>query len=521
MYEYLKTKLSKIKNQPLLVFEGKKISIKRFFEEIDAVGAGLKASGIGKGDVVCSNLPNTVNAIVLFYAINKVGAVANIVHPLVPAEVVAKTVIETGSKMFFTMDFFYDKNKTILDNLPCPVTVAKISDYLSFLKGKIYGCKEPKLPKTVALFKDFKKYGQTPKTVTPEIAAYLHSGGTTGSPKTIMLTDSSFDALAESLFNCVDKLDQDPYTNRSLMVLPLFHGFGLGVCMHTLLANGFETTVMPRFNAKKAAALIGKRKITYIAGVPLMYRKLLDLSNKDFAKLKTLKNLFCGGDKLTKELKDEFDFRFTEIGGKGELQEGYGLTETVTVCTLNKKGDWEKNSMGYPIDCARLAVIDGDEELKFKDATGEICVSGDTLMAGYLNAPTDNIFYVDGVAWVKTGDWGYLNESGKLFLIDRIKKIFKRSGVNVFPSEIEEVVNGLTFVKECVAVYYDELDELCVFAGVPDKGGKTDEEIKNDILFECRKKLIKYSVPNRVVILNNLPKTAVGKIDVGKLQNNN
>lgn len=511
MYQFLAKRLDRNDNSKILNFEGKPLRVNKFLEQIDIMSENLCDAGIKKGDVVAINLPNIINAIVVFYAVNKCGAVANIMHPLLPIKKVISIMEDTNTSFFITFDDYYIKSKAEIDNLKIAKWICKISDYLPLVKKLFYSTNEPVIEDKTICYNNLlkKKRSEYSQSVYNEDAVYLHSGGTTGESKTICLSNEAFNNLADDLSFVIPNLDRKH--NKCAMVLPLFHGFGLGVCMHAMVAYGFETFVMPRFSTKKFADITCKNKITISAGVPLMYEKLMKLTDKQFAKLRYMENIFVGGDKLNDTLKKKFDSRLQEFGCNAELLEGYGLTETVTVCCVNKPNDFEVNSVGYPLKGLGIAIIDEDNQLLTYGNKGEICVTGNTLMSGYLNdTELKSFIEFDGKKYVKTGDLGYLNEKGKLFFLDRIKRTFKISGITVFPSELEKLVNGLPYVTNSVAVLKEKSIHLYVETAVND-----NEQVKKQEITElCRQNLLPYAVPKAITFLEAFPRNKIGKIDI-------
>ncbi|MEG1706307.1 MAG: class I adenylate-forming enzyme family protein, partial [Clostridia bacterium] len=401
------------------------------------------------------------------------------------------------------------------------VVLCKASDYLPILSGVIYNLSQ-KIVNTDLVIPYRKLLSHKPISTTAfydknDSAVYLHSGGTTGDPKTVMLSCYAFNELAQDLYEVIG--GSAPEDNASLMVLPLFHGFGLGVCMHTVLSYGMKTVLIPRFNAREVAKEVKRRRVTFCAGVPLMYDKLNRLCEKDFAKLKTLRFMFCGGDKLTEELKKSFDNHLKAVGDNYEILEGYGLTETVNVCTVNKQGYCVNSCVGYPLRNIEINILSEDGRALPVGEKGEIAVRSETIMLGYLGgSKVENIIDRDGAKWLLTGDVGYLDKEGRLYFCDRIKRTFKVNGVNVYPSEIEQVLSGIDIVKECF---------VSKFVGAGKEGVKAYVSLRKDVLEErdakkkilsvCAEKLIKYAVPREIIFMERLPRTPVGKIDSAKL----
>lgn len=512
LYDNIFKRLSECKNSVALSYYGKKINANQFLTEVDWwASIFLNKYKLKQGDVVAMNLPNIPNAVILFYALNKIGVIVSLMHPLLPFMSVKKNIQETNSKMLITSDYFFEENKKLINSYAITVLISRMSDYLPAFKKAIFCLKRKiKIPKEL-LYTEIYKYNKNIDVSTKsnkDIAVYMHSSGTTDQPKIIILSNSAINALSDMLPSVIVNPDTH---NKCIMVLPLFHGFGLAVCLHTMLSHGAEIALLPKFNVKDFARIVSKRGITISAGVPLMYLKLLKASDHDFKKLKTLENIFVGGDKLNQRLKEDFNNRMASIGSNAKLREGYGLTETVTVCCVQAMEDKDNSSMGKPLDGIDVCIIDEQNNLLPIMEEGEICVAGPTLMNGYLKDKTFSTFIKMGdKQYVKTGDIGFLDECGALHFLGRKKRISKLKGINIFPAEIEELIKNNSNVEECVVLIKDEKVYIVVQADI-----QNQSLIKNKIIDVCTKYLIKYSIPfeENIFVLRNIPKTQIGKID--------
>lgn len=546
MYAKISLALRGQEKKPLFYYEGKTVTRGEFLRHVDIFAAYFSSVGIKQGSVVAMNLPNTVNAAVIFYAVNKLGATVNSLHPLLPLFQVKKLFELTKTEFFVTADFFYEKNEEELSDVKIPIMLSKISDYLPVVK-KFFYAKAHEKPKNSKLlyYSDIQKNrsavfafrqgarelrgahteayvtqggaerdtASTQKTHSSP-AVYLHSSGTTGAAKTVALSNLAFNCLSDALSPVI--ADADKSRHNCLMVLPLFHGFGLGVTLHTMLAHGAAVTVVPKFNALRTSKQIAKRKCTICAGVPIMYEKLMGLSDAKFARLRTLEHIFVGGETLDGELKEQFDARLKKIGAAAELLEGYGLTETVTVASVCKEGDFDSHAVGYPLDGIKIEIIDDGGAVLAPYRKGEICIAGGTLMDGYLGdtAPDWKII-LGGEVYVRTGDIGYLNDKGKLFFSERRKSVFKVSGVNVFPSDIELAVKEARLAKNCVAAMRN--GEVVLFVETP--ACNHSDDYKQKILDACKEKVIPYAMPKEIRFFESFPRNAIGKVSCQELLN--
>ena len=502
-------------SKTVIYFKGSKISKGRLLNDMNRFCSYLESLGIGKGDVVTIHLPNLPNAACAFYAVNKLGAIANLIHPLMPPLPLGEMTRAAGSKLIVTFDEYYAINADKLD-LNCKVVTASASDYLPPVISSIYrAAKEPKL-KGVTAWRDTLKlppHAGKPAGRGEDVAVYMYSGGTTGKPKTIQLTHRAFNELTECLTYVI--ADYDGNKDVSLMVLPIFHGFGLGVCMHSMLSRAIESVMIPKYSTKEVLSVVKKRGVTIIAGVPLMYKKMLG-GGEAFAAMKGVKHIFCGGDKLTSSLKKQFDEALKKVGSPACLLEGYGQTECVTVCCVNEPGEYIKGCMGKPLHGIKIACA-RDGALLPAGEEGELVVSAPTLMKGYLGMDNSQVFYeIDGERWLRTGDSGRVDGENRVFFNDRIKAAEKVSGVVVYPQEICEVVGDVPAVSESYAVKVVSGDREYMRLYCVCEGDK--EQVKEAINAVCRQKLIIYAQPKEIVFVDKLPRTAVGKVDVGKLK---
>ena len=350
-----------------------------------------------------------------------------------------------------------------------------------------------------------------------DIAVYLHGGGTTGKSKTIKLSSKALNELAYK----TGKVEHHntPGVECSMIVLPLFHAFGLGVSMHFSMCEGFCCIPVARFKPRKANELMREYKISFIVGVPNMYKKMFEQKNFEGKHLRNLELLFSGGDIVTEQFLDMFNSTIAKWGGKGRLFRGYGLTEVSSVCCANTYADFKRNSVGKPFYDMRVEIWDKDKKRLPANTVGEIAVSGSTLMEGYLNEPTSGVYTDDsGVRWVLTGDLGYIDEDGFLFFTGRKKRLIIISGYNVYPSDIEEKVIGVAGITEACAVqgYIEAKPIVKLYVALdsePENKKKKIEEI-NEF---CSENLPRFSRPTKIIILDALPRTRMGKVDFMKL----
>ena len=528
MYQLLSATAKQYPQNTAYVFQGKKTSFAQFMTRIDAAAQGLTAMGISKGDKVTICMPNSPQALDCFYALNRIGAIANMIHPLSAAGEIAFYLNFSKSKAILTLDQFYQKVTSILPEVQqeCTVLVAQIQDELPFPLNLLYpmtkgGQSWKDLPKQgVTYWRDVvRKQATLPADdmTADECAAILYSGGTTGTSKGIMLSSRNFNALgmqtiAASGFGSVAGM-------KMLSVMPVFHGFGLGIGIHTALIGGATCILLPQFNIKSYAQTLIKDKPNLIPGVPTLFEALLraeDLKGQD---LSFLKGIFSGGDSLSPELKKKVDTFLKEHGCTEQIREGYGTTECVTASCLTPKDYARSGSIGVPFpDVYYKIVTPGTTEEVDANIEGEICISGPTVMLGYMDNEAETASTLrrhgDGRIWLHTGDLGHMDQDGFVYFRQRIKRMIITSGYNVYPSQLENIIDGHEKVLlSCVIGVKDEYRGQRIRAYVvPMPGIEPSEDLKNEILAHCAQHIAKYALPRELVWRTELPKTLVGKV---------
>ena len=529
MVDVLEEIAEKYPNNIAFDFMGRSTSYREMMKNIERCARSLKTIGIRADDRVTIAMPNCPQAIYLFYAVNMVGAVANMVHPLSGEKELEFYINESGSVTVVTLDQFYHKIEAIRENT-CAVNVviASIKDALSRPVRAGYmlteGRKIEKIPSDapVIRWKEFMRLGRScfwnyrVRRTGEDPAVILYSGGTTGTTKGILLTNKNFNALA------LQVLATNPMYrpgDKMLSAMPLFHGFGLGVCIHSMLANGGRCVLVPRFTAKSYAGLITKYRCNFIAGVPTLYEALLRIPGMEKADLSCLKGVFSGGDSLSVELKKKFDRFLYDHKATIQVREGYGTTETVTACCLTPPNMFKEGSIGIPFPDTYIKVVrpDTDEELPYGEE-GEILLAGPTVMKEYINHPEETARtlrrHADGLTWVYTGDLGAMDEEGFIYFRGRAKRMIITSGYNVYPAQLENILDAHESVQmSCVIGVPDPYRMQRVKAFVMLKPGiPATEEVKEDILAYCRKRIAKYAMPREIEFRGELPKTLVGKV---------
>lgn len=510
-------------------FMGRSTTYSKMIDEIRKCAKALKTIGVREGDRVTIAMPNCPQAIYMFYAINLVGGVANMIHPLSAEKEIEFYLNESESVTAITLDQFYGKFENIRQNTKVVnIIIASVKDELSKPIKAGYmlteGRKIQKIPQDAPIIRwnDFMKLGKhcfynySVSRAADDPAVILYSGGTTGTTKGIVLTNKNFNALgqqvvaANPMFRPGDKM---------LAAMPLFHGFGLGVCIHTMLSQGGRCILVPRFTAKSYAKLIVKYKCNFIAGVPTLYEALLRLPSMEGANLSCLKGVFSGGDSLSVELKKKLDKFLYDHSSTIQVREGYGMTETVTACCLTPPHMFKEGSIGLPFPDTYIKIVKPgtEEELPYGEE-GEILLSGPTVMKEYMNHPEETAKTLqkqsDGLTWVMSGDLGIMDSEGFIYFRGRAKRMIISSGYNIYPSQIENILDAHEYVQmSCVIGVPDAYKMQKVKAFVKLAAGiAPSEETKQELLAYCKKHIAKYAMPYDIEFRDDMPKTLVGKV---------
>ncbi|MGN1015889.1 MAG: class I adenylate-forming enzyme family protein [Faecousia sp.] len=530
MYQMVALAAKKYPDNVAYVFMGKETTYRAFMKRIDAAARGLVHMGIGKGDRVTICMANTPQALDCFYALNRIGAIPNMIHPLSAAKEIAFYLNFSHSKAILTLDQFYEKVESILPELenPTEILIARIQEELPFPLSALYPLTKKaravkKLPKTgYTYWHDMVAAGRgqtLPQDdgAFDECAAILYSGGTTGTTKGIMLSNLNFNALgmqtiAASGYESVAGM-------KMLSVMPVFHGFGLGIGIHTALIGGATCILVPQFSVKTYADVLVKQKPNLIPGVPTLFEALLRAPKLEGVDLSFLKGIFSGGDSLSPELKKKVDAFLRAHNCDQQIREGYGTTECVTASCLTPKDYARSGSIGVPFpDTFYKIVTPGTTQEVPANTEGEICISGPTVMMGYMDNPEETAAtlrrHYDGRIWLHTGDLGHMDQDGFVYFRQRIKRMIVTSGYNVYPSQLENIIDSHEKVLiSCVIGVKDDYRGQRVKAYVvPMPGVEPTEELKQELLSYCSGRIAKYAMPRELEFRKELPKTLVGKV---------
>lgn len=508
------------------------ITYKELVKKIDRVARALKNLGVKKGDRVTVCMPNTPEEVYMFYAINEIGAVANMIHPLSSEKEIEDYVNQADSKVMLVIDITYPKVENIIKNtnlehvIVVPATrsmdfVVRAAYY--FTKGRKNHIKKSQQILTWGKFlSGASKYIGNPhaRVNASDPAVILYSGGTTGKPKGVVLTNLNFNAQALGAKYLVPELLKTRYS--MLTFLPNFHAFGLGVCMHIPFYCGMRIVLIPQFNAKKLKSYINKYKINILVGVPTVFEYLMKIKFKK-KELRRIKGVVSGGDVVSQSLKHDVNKFLKEHGSKAILQNGYGLTEAAGGMIFSPASvAGGPDVIGFPLPDSETLIVDMETGKPLKTGKdGELLVRGLTIMKEYLNNPDETkatFTTINNKKYLKTGDIGYIDERGVVHFKGRLKRMIITNGYNVYPTNVEEVTLKSKYVSRCVCIGVpDKLRGEIVKVFIVLKKDASERTCKKDLNNIYKKYLAKYEIPRAMQFIDDLPKTKLGKIDYKSL----
>ena len=466
----------------------KKRELFLFLKRVDKVAGSFVNMGIKKGDNIVICLPNIPQAVIALYAANRIGATVSVIYPKSNPEVFKAQLDLTKPKICILSDvnvMKYRKSVKGIKLIVCPM-----------FSEKFIGLKKS------VKFEPYHSDGN-------DIAVYMHSSGTTGAPKTSRLTNKNINALSRNMLKTLG----DPYDERGTMlsVLPIFHGFGLAATIHASMCTRMMLCLVPYFDAGKVLKKIKKYNVTCMNVIPNMLAKMV--KEKHFGEcLKTVKAIYVGGDSLGEELVKEVYDKLAASGSEAKIIQGYGFTEMGSVCTLNTSGE-KSGSIGKPLSGVEVELLNDGKKVK-QGEVGEMCFAGEQLMIGYLGEDRGPFVEIDGKEYLRSGDLAVMDEDGYLYFKGREKRLIKISGINVFPTEIERVVNSIEEVESSCAICRYNAKKPYVHLIVELKGDYLiDDEMTKKIINVIKSNLSHWYIPKTIEQVDEMPITDMGKLD--------
>ncbi|MDO5568587.1 MAG: class I adenylate-forming enzyme family protein [bacterium] len=545
-YQYLYDCNKKYLGRTALNYFGKKITFQELFENIDKTARAFKAMGVKENDIVTISLPNIPEAVYMFYALSKIGAIANMVDPRTSDKGIEGYVREVNSDLLVIIDSYYNKVKKLSENgvvdniitvspadsLPFGINLGyKAKEFIESMKDPM---KKNHFNDSTINWTEFIKQGNSysgkveADYIPNRPVVIEHTGGTTGKPKGVMLSNENINAVAlQSVLTGIDMKREHNW----LDIMPPFIAYGVGMGLHLPLTIGMETILIPQFDAKKFDELLLKHKPIHMVGVPSYWGTIIN--SKKLAK-KDLSYMIAptvGGDAMDTTLEQESNEFLKEHNCTSKITKGYGMTEVTG--GVAGTGTLDENnlvgSVGIPFVKTTISIFDPEtsEELGYNQ-NGEVCITGPNTMLGYYNndeATSDMLKkHSDGQVWVHSGDIGYMTEDGNLFIVDRLKRmIIRYDGFKVFPSMIENVISSHNAVESCkvVGIPDDEHSQGKLpkaHVVLKDEYKFNSEIVQRELEELCSEKLPEYSQPVAYKMRNCLPLTSVGKIDFLSLE---
>ena len=532
MYDYLKDTASKNEKRSAYSFYGNEVTFKSFMKKIDKVASALKEFNIVENECVTICMPNTPESFALIYAINKIGAICNIIHPLSSTQDIERALKETNSSIIFCSDVAMPKARHIKVKhfimVPTSESLGKILKTLYNIKSSL----NMKLEEGMLTWNEFLNYGVSEDTYVKRDpnspAAIIYSGGTTGKPKGIIISNANFNAMALQTANLCEYI-RPGYS--VLSALPIFHVFGLALCTHTCLVAGMKCIIVPQLNTKKINKELRKYKPSVYPAVPSLLKMSMNDSDPGSNAFKDIKVVVVGGDYLSPQVKNEYEEYLKTHGSSAVVKVGYGLSEACGFCCCTAQVDEKhvnnhKGTLGIPNPDMIVKIFEPDSDVeKSVGDVGEICITGPTLMMGYINEDEETkktlVIHNDGRTWLHTGDLGYMDKDGFIFYTSRLKRMIITNGYNVYPIELEDIINKCKYVDTCTVVGIPhKIKSQTPKAVIVLKSNVQDTlEVREEIRRYCYKNIAKYAVPTEYEFRTSLPKTAVGKVAYRDLEN--
>ena len=536
IYEYLMENNRDHPEDIAILYLGRKIRYGELLRQIDRTAAAFAALGVKPGEIVTVTLPSIPEALYVVYALNKIGAVSNMIHPLAGEQEILNYLNEVQSEVAVLFDGTYNIIKDSIGQTKVKqAVVVTAGESLPFGIKQLYAMKNPAprfAPGSVFLnWKAFLAAGAN--TAAPSVqkdphtmALISHTGGTTGEPKGVMCSDYNINALIWQIGCNLPHTRQERY----LVVLPPFINYSLVNAMLEPLAFGFQVVLIPDYKPNKFDTYIKKYHPNHISSIPTYWEALLNIEKLKRMDLSCLNHIYYGGEAMRQSAEKAVNELLLSRGARNILCKGLGSTEMVSAATVTYEDCNISGSVGIPLVKTNCKIVDSEtSEEKTEGKKGEICFSGPTLMLGYYNKPeaTDEIVRIheDGQRWLHTGDIGYIDENGVIYVTGRIKRILATKGkdgvaTKLFPDRIEK------------AIYQHPAVELCCVVGIPDEERINypkafvvtkadvikDDALTNELLRLCRDTLPGYMVPEEIEYRSDLPRTPRGKIDYRALQ---
>ena len=517
-------------------YMGNIISYQELLNNIDVVTKSLINLGVKENDIITLISANTPENIYLFYAINRLGAIANIIDPRLKIEEIMEILNDNKSKIVISIDSFMNKESILKIKTNCNIDYIVLVNPLESLKNnklisliiqkerlKYYSSN-----KNFISWSDFIKEDKNINTSNIPVynedkeAIMVRTGGTTGEPKTVILSNKNLNEMANQHL-----LGEYNFNNKDLFLnfLPPFIAYGICCATHMPLVLGLENILIPKFDAKDFSSLMKKYKPNIVFGGPILYEKMMNNKKTKNMDLSSFKVPVSGGDTMNIELENKVNKYFKDNNCFHTIGQGYGMTEVSSSACYSKENSYTEGSVGIPLINNSISIFDPDTmQEKLLGEEGEICIKTNTMMSGYYNNSEENSkvikMHEDGTMWVHTGDIGKMNNNGNLFVIGRMKRMIVSNGSKIFPTSVERIICKNKFVNSCVVVgaEHKTLRHVPVAHIVLNDNNIDKEKLINELDKEIKKELPDFYLPYIYIFRNELPLTSIDKVNYKKLE---
>ena len=534
IYEYMKKQNQNNLNNVAINYFDKKISYMELFDNIQKVASAFTELGVKSGDIVVITTITTPETVYILYALNYIGAVPNMVDPRTSVDGIKEYIHEVDARFIIALELVYPKvEKAIKGTKVEKIIVVSPSDSLSIIKRTMYRIKNrpEKLSDMCVRWSTFIDSGKNTKSIQYEYkkdtcCVIVHTGGTTGFPKGVMLSNDNLNAAAHQSINSpIMMTKQDKFLN----ILPPFVAYGMVLGIHTAISAGWHSIIIPKFEVNEFDKLLIKHRPAGIMGIPTYFEKLMDSPLLCKVDLSFLKVVLVGGDRTSAEFENEVNNFFEAHGCKGHLSKGYSMTEASSTATISFEVANKVGFNGVPLQKTIISAFDTEtgDELPY-GVEGELCINTPTMMLGYYGKQdeTSEVLkkHADESIWIHTGDIGYVDEDGFVNVCGRVKRLIIRSdGFKVFPAHIENVVLQHKEIKNCCVVGVCDKQHMqgqlpVVFAVCNEKIEEEKAQIIAELKEICNNELPEYAQPMQFYLLEELPLTSIGKINYRELE---
>lgn len=534
IYEYMRERNINNLTDIALEYFGRKIIYKELFDNIEKTAKAFTALGVKRGDIVVVITITTPETIYMLYALNLLGAIPNMVDPRTSTDGIREYIKEVNAKYVVVIEPAYPKmEKTVEGTNVDKIVVVSPADSLTGIKKWVYQVTN-RSGKLSNISMRWNKFIQDGLKATIEFDRYsenrccviVHTGGTTGLPKGVMLSDDNFNAAAQQAFDSPILMSkQDKFLN----IMPPFIAYGMVLGIHTAISSGWHSIIIPKFTVEEFDKLLIKYRPAGIMGIPTYFEKLMESSLLSKADLSFLKVVLVGGDRTSAEFENKVNTFFGAHGCTMHLSKGYSMTEASSTATISFENANKVGSNGIPLCKTVVSTFDMETaaELTYGEE-GELCIQTPTMMLGYYGKQAETEFilkeHADGTVWIHTGDVGTVDEDGFINVSGRAKRIIIRYDAwKVFPTHIENVVLQHDFVENCCVVGMEDKQHMqgklpVVFVVCNQKYEGDNEYLASEIMALCGDQLPEYAQPVDIRFVESLPLTSIGKIDYRALE---